>query len=152
MKSLILSLMFLMVTSLSAHDIYVKTVDEPLQTLYPKLLTSLKQNQMMVVSEIDILAKFKEAGLPEKFGEDFNTNGLEAIKAIIACNGFFGNAVSNADPEMMALCPIRITLIQKAGKSKILYSLPSKASEGSKANAILKKLETKIITALDGVL
>lgn len=150
MKNVMLTLMFLIVTSLSAHDVYVKAVDEPLQTLYPKLLASLKQNQMMVVSEIDILAKFKEAGLPEKFGKEFNTNDLEGVKAIIACNGFFGNAVANADPEMMALCPVRITLIQHAGKSKILYSLPSKASQGSDAHAVLEKLESKVIAALEG--
>jgi len=149
MKKLLLTCLILLVSSLSAHDVYVKEVNEPLSTLYPKIMKALDDNALIVVSEINILEKFKHAGLPKKFGKNFNTNNLEAIKAIIACNGFFGNEVANSDPEMMALCPVRITLIQQNGKSKILFTRPSHASEGTKANEILKKLENRVIFALE---
>jgi len=149
MKKLLLLSLVLFFTSLSAHDVYVKEINQPLKTLYPKLLKAFAHNKLIVVSEIDILEKFKHAGLPEKFGKDFNTNNLEEIKAIIACNGSFGNSVANSDPEMMAYCPIRITVIQQEGKSKVLYARPSKGSQGSKANTILNKLEARVVFAIE---
>ena len=139
----------LLVSSLNAHDVYVKEVAQSTKTLYPKVLKALADNMLIVVSEIDILGKFEHAGLPKRFGKNFNTNNLEAIKAIIVCNGYFGNEVANSDPEMMALCPLRITIIQQNGKSKILFARPSALSKGSKANAILKKLEERVIFALE---
>ena len=152
MKKVMLTCLILLVSSLSAHDVYVKEVNEPLTTLYPKVMKALANSKLIVVSEIDILEKFKHAGLSKKFGKNFNTNKLEGIKAIIACNGYFGNEVANADPEMMALCPVRITLIQQNGKSKILFARPSALSSGSKANAIIMKLEHKVIASLESSL
>lgn len=74
--------------SLWANNVYVKTIDAPLNEVYTKVLASMDNSYLIVVSEINILEKFKHAGLPEKFGKNFNTNNLTGIKAIIACNGY----------------------------------------------------------------
>ena len=84
--------------------------------VYTKLLASFDNSYLILVSEINILEKFKDAGLREKFGKNFNTNNLTGIKVVIACNGWFGNEVANADPLMMGFCPILVTLIEKMGK------------------------------------
>ena len=152
MKKVLVALMLLLASSLMAHDVYVKEVNMPLDKLYPKVLQSLANHKLIVVSEIDILDKFKHAGLPKKFGKKFNTNKLTGIKAIIACNGFFGNEVANSDPQMMALCPVRITMIEKDGKSQMLFARPSKSSEGTKAHKALSDLEAKVIKALESAL
>ena len=149
MKKLLLILSFSL--SLWANGVYVKTVDAPLNEVYTKLLSSFDKANLVVVSEINILEKFKHAGLPEKFGKNFNTNNLTGIKAIIACNGWFGNEVANADPLMMGFCPIRVTLIEKDGKTSILFVKPTLAPKSSSAYAILKKLDTKVISAINAV-
>ena len=119
--------------------------------VYAKVLASFDKSYLIVVSEINILEKFKHAGLPEKFGKNFNTNNLTGIKAIIACNGWFGNEVANADPLMMGFCPVRITLIEKDGKTSILFVKPSVAPKDTKAYSVLLKLEAKVISAIDAV-
>jgi len=149
MKKIILLLTLSL--SLWAESVYVKTIDAPMTTVYEKVLSTLGHADLIVVSEINILEKFKKAGLPEKFAKNFNTNELTGIKAIIACNGWFGNEIANADPLMMGFCPIRLTVIEKDGKTSILFVRPSVAPKDSTAYAILKKLETKVITAIEAV-
>ena len=149
MKKILLILTFTF--SLWADSVYIKTIDAPMKSVYADILSSLDKSNLIVVSEINILEKFKGADLPEKFGKDFNTNKLTGIKAIIACNGWFGNEISNADPHMMGFCPIRLTVIEKEGKTSILFVKPGVAPKDSKAYAILKKLESKVISAIEAV-
>ena len=149
MKKLLLILSLSL--SLYANSVYVKTLDAPINEVYTKLLASFDNNHLIVVSEINILEKFKGAGLPEKFGKNFNTNKLTGIKAIIACNGWFGNEIANADPLMMGFCPIRVTLIEEDGKTSVLFVRSSVAPKDSKAYAILEKLEAKVIGAIEKV-
>jgi len=70
---------------------------------------------------------------------------------VIACNGWFGNEVANADPWMMAFCPIRVTVVEKEGKTSILFVRSSVAPKDSKAYAILEKLEAKVISAIEAI-
>jgi len=150
MKKIILVLL-LTLTSLMADGIYKLTLNEKSDIVYTKLMKSLDSNHLVVVSEIDILGKFKKAGLPEKFGKEFNTNNLTAIKAIIACNGYFGNYIANADINMMGLCPVRLTVVEQNGKTTILFVKPTAVSGDSKANLMIAKLEAKVISAINAV-
>ena len=150
MKKILVTILILGV-SLFADTVYSKTYDQSTKDLYPKLLKAFDNAHLIVVSEIDILAKFKKAGLPKKFGKNFNTNDLTAIKAIIACNGFFGNEIANSDPKMMAFCPVRVTLIEKDGKTTIMYVKPQVSSNESKASAILEKLSSKVIKTINSL-
>lgn len=134
-----------------ANSVYVKTYDKPMTEVYTKLLSSFDSAHLVVVTEINILEKFKGAGLPEKFGKNFNTNNLTGIKAIIACNGWFGNEVANTDPKMMGFCPIRVTVVEQEGKTSVLFVRSSVAPKESPAYAILEKLESKVIAAIDAV-
>ena len=140
-----------MLFPLMADGVYKLSVNQKRDVVYKKLLQSLDENHLVVVSEINILQKFKKVGLPKMFGDEFNTNNLTAIKAIIACNGYFGNYISNADSAMLALCPIRITVIERNGKTMILYVKPTAVSGNSKANKIIQKLENKVISSINSV-
>ena len=149
MKKIILLLALSL--SLFADAVYTKTYNAPMAEVYPKILTSFDNAHLIVVSEIDILGKFKAAGLPEAFGKNFNTSKLTGIKAIIACNGWFGNEVANADPKMMAFCPVRVTLIERDGKTIITYVRATVANKDSKAYPTLVKLEAKVIKAIEAI-
>ena len=150
MKKFIIIISVLM-TSLMASDVYSLTLNEKTSNVYPKLIKAFKKNHLIIVSEIDILNKFRKAGLPKKFGSEFNTKNLTAIKAVIACNGFYGNYIANADPEMLALCPVRVTLIEKNGKTTLLFVKPTSVSKNSKAYNIIRKLESKVIYTLNSL-
>jgi hypothetical protein len=148
MKKIFIGILLLSL-SLWADSVYTKTYDAPMSKIYPKLIASFDNASLIVISEIDILEKFNAAGLPEAFGKEFNTNNLTAIKAVIVCNGWFGNQVANNDPRMMAFCPVRVTLIEQDGKTSLMYVRPSVAPQDSKAYLLLKKLEQKVITAIE---
>jgi len=150
MKKIILTLLLLL-SPLIADGMYKLTLNEKSAVVYPKLLASLDAHYLFVVTKIDILKKFKHAGLEKKFGKNFNTNNLTSIKAIIACNGFFGNSIANTDPSMMGLCPVRITVIEQDGKTTILFVKPSLIADDSKAHAIVKKLEAKVISSIEAI-
>lgn len=150
MKKIVILLLTLSM-SLLADAVYTKTYNAPMAKVYPKIMASFDNAHLIVVSEIDILGKFKAAGLPETFGKNFNTNKLTGIKAIIACNGWFGNEVANADPKMMAFCPVRVTLIEEDGKTTVTYVRATVANKESKAYPTLKKLEAKVIKAIEGI-
>lgn len=147
MKKIIL--LVAMSLSVWANNVYVKVVNTPMDGVYDSLLKSLSENSLTVVAEIDILKKLHEAGSATKFGKDFNTNNLTGIKSIIACNGKLANDIANADPTMMAFCPIRLTLVEQDGKTTITYVKPTFDSKDSKAYDQLKKLEEKVIKAID---
>ena len=150
MKKFILTLL-LTLSPLLADGMYRLTLNEKSATVYEKLLTALDKNNLVVISQIDILGKFKMVGLPKMFGKEFNSNKLTTIKAIIACNGYFGNYISNADPDMLGLCPIRLTVIEKDSKTTILFVKPTAVSGNSKANKIIQKLENKVISVLNSL-
>jgi len=118
-----------------------------LETSYKVVYKSLENNRFYVVFEPDIQGNI--SGFAERWGEDYNRNKLEGIRAMVFCNGWYANAVSNADPDMMALCPLHITLIQKDGSTHVLFVRPSAVAVGSKALSVAKDLEADVAKALD---
>jgi uncharacterized protein (DUF302 family) len=149
MRSLLLILL-LSVSTLAhaAPGVYEKSVQQPLDTVYDRVSKSLDDNGFYVVFEPDIGKNL--SGMAEKWGKDYNRNKLEAIKSMVFCSGWYANAMSNADPSMLALCPLHVTLTHKAGKTTVLFLRPSQVAKGSKAEKLAKELEQAVIKALEG--
>jgi uncharacterized protein (DUF302 family) len=122
-------------------------VGKDLDTAYPVIYQALEDNRFYVVFEPDIQKNL--AGFAERWGEDYNRNALEGIRAMVFCNGWYANQVSNADPGMMALCPLHITLIQQAGKTRVLFVRPTHVAAGSDAEAIAGELEQAVADAIE---
>jgi len=57
--------------------------------------------------------------------------------------------VSNADPELLALCPLHITLIQKDGTTRVLFVRPTAVAKGSKAMSVATEIEQDVVKAID---
>jgi Domain of unknown function DUF302. len=81
------------------------------------------------------LSRFKE-----KQGVNYNKNNLGGIRSMVFCNGWYPNKVSNADPSMLALCPLHLTVIERSGKAHILFVRPSFVGQGSQALPVLKEI------------
>lgn len=67
---------------------------------------------------------------------------------MIICNGWYANQVSNLDTDLLALCPMRVTLIEKEGITTALFAKPSTFVKGSKALPVLSEVEEMIISAI----
>ena len=128
--------------------VYDKSVDQNLETVYKRVAKALGDNDFKVVFEVDIQENLVKFAAKNKV-KDFNLNQLEAIKSMVFCNGALAVKISNADPTMLAMCPLHLTFTQKAGRASVLFVRPSFIAQGSKAEAPAKELEEKVIKAIE---
>jgi uncharacterized protein (DUF302 family) len=118
-----------------------------LELSYKQVYKALEDNKFFVVFEPDIQRNL--SGFAKRWGENYNRSKLEGIRAMVFCNAWYANEVSNTEPNMMALCPLHITLIQKDGKTRILFVRPSVVAKGSGAEAVAKELEADVSKAIE---
>ena len=150
MKPILMCLLALVSLNAMAESpaVYEKFVDQNLETIYKRVYKALESNGFKVVYEVDMqenLTKFAKKNAVK----DFNLNQLEGIKSMVFCNGALAIKISNADPTMLAMCPLHLTLTQQAGRTSILFVRPSFIAQGSKAEAPAKVLEEKVIKAIE---
>ena len=150
MKSALILLFALLSANALAESptVYEKSVDQSLETAYPRIYKALESNGFKVVYEIDMLENLTKFAAKNAV-KDFNLNQLEGIKSMVFCNGPLAVKIGNADPTMLALCPLHLTLTQKAGRVSVLFARPGFVAQGSKAEAPAKELEEKVIKAIE---
>ena len=130
--------------------IYEKKVKGDAEKIYKQVFNALENNGYYVVFEPNIgknLAHFKK-----RWGKDYNKNKLESIRSMVFCNGWYANQMSNADPQMLALCPLHISLVHKNGVTRILFVRPSLVATGSPAEKIALELEQDVIRTIEGAI
>lgn len=129
-----------------AGNVYKQTVNAGIEKVYPAVYESLENARFYVVFEPDISKNLRR--FSEKWGDTYNQNKLDSIRSMVFCNGWYANAVSNADPDMLALCPLRIGLYEKQGKTTVLFAKPTVIAEKSAAKPILLEVEKEVIDAI----
>jgi uncharacterized protein (DUF302 family) len=127
--------------------VLVWNIDKDLETTYTTVYKALEKNKFFVVFEPNIQRNL--SGFAERWGNNYNRNKLEGIRAMVFCNVWYTNEISNADPDMLAMCPLHLTLIQQAGSTRVLFVRPTIVAAGSNALAIAKELEQDISKAMD---
>ena len=150
MKSIILFLLALFSLNAVADSpaVYEKSVDQNMDTAYKRVYKALEVNGFKVVYEIDMLENLTKFAAKNAI-KDFNLNRMEGIKSMVFCNGPSAVKISNADPTMLALCPLHLTFTQKAGRVTVLFVRPGVIAQGSKAEAAAKELEEKVIKTIE---
>lgn len=151
MKKLIVILSVLFCTQAwSEGSVFQKTADVPMDVAYKRVYQQLEENRFYVVFEPNIGSNI--SGFAERWGEDYNRNGLTGIRSMVFCNGWYANAVGNADPSMLALCPLHVTLTEKGGKTTVLFIRPTVIAAGSPALEVASEIESQVINALEQAL
>jgi uncharacterized protein (DUF302 family) len=153
MKKLFLTVVFLLFTLsglnqaayAEQNSLYQAEVKADFEVTYKKVYNALEQNNFFVVFEPDIGANL--AGFAKKW-KDYNLNKLARIKSMVFCNGWYANQVSNAEPNMLALCPLSITMTHKDGITKVLFIRPDYIAKGGKAEGVAKDLTQDVIKAI----
>ena len=148
MRKLFLVLLTCFSIAASANDaVWVHKVERPIESIYKAIYDALENARFYVVFEPNIGNSTSQ--FSERWGEDYNRNGLSEIRSMVFCNGWYANQVGNADPDMLALCPLHITLTEKDGHSAILFVRPSFVAKGTGAEAIAAEIENKVIKAIE---
>lgn len=126
--------------------VFIHKVKGEMNKVYKRLFTGLENNGYYVIFEPNLgrnLAHFSK-----RWGKDYNKNKLNSIRSMVFCNGWYANKISNEDPNMLALCPLHVTLINKEGLTSILFIKPSQISQGSAANSVALELEQDVIRVI----
>jgi len=127
--------------------VYKKTVKADFTETYKKVFTSLENNGYFVLIEPNIGKNL--SNYEQRWGKNYNKNELEAIRSLVFCNGWYANEISNLDPDMLALCPLHITLTHKKGITAILFVRPSQVAAHSPAKDVAEELEQDVIRAIE---
>ena len=128
------------------RGVYSQTVDKPVSAVYDKVYQSLEDARFFVVFEPNIGANLTR--FSKKWGDDYNQNNLSVIRSMVFCNGWYANKVSNQDPNMLGFCPLHLTLIERNGKTTVLFNRPGVIAQHSPAEALLVKIESEVIEAI----
>jgi uncharacterized protein (DUF302 family) len=147
-KRIILILVLFFNTTAYADDspVFSMRAEKPMDEVYDSLYKALEEDAFFVVFEVNMgenLARFSQ-----KWGENYNRNQLDGIRSIVFCNGWYANAVSNADPDMLALCPLHVSLYEKAGKTTVVFTRPTVMAANSPALGIAKRIEENVIAVI----
>ena len=118
----------------------------PMEETYKAVSAALEEARFWVVFEADLGASM--AGFADRWGDDLNRNALDGIRSIVVCNAWYANQVSNADPDLLALCPLRVNLVEKDGITRILFARPTVIAADSPGIAVIEEIEQVIASAL----
>ncbi|MGB5405225.1 MAG: DUF302 domain-containing protein [Thiogranum sp.] len=141
-----ISLFWLSQLAVADSNVLVWNIDKDLEASYTSVYKALEKNRFFVVFEPNIQRNL--SGFAERWGDNYNRNKLEGIRAMVFCNVWYTNEISNADPDMLAMCPLHLTLIQQQGSTRVLFVRPSVVAADSEALAIAKELEQDVSKAM----
>ena len=142
-----LILILLSTTLLTASSaIYKVAAHQPFAVSMHALKKSLEAQHLFIIAKADISGTL--ARMKGKLGKAYNKRGYDKVKSIIFCNPFYANDVLNSDPDMMALCPLKIMLLEKNGTTTALFVRPTALSGKSPAGKTLSTVERKVKMAL----
>lgn len=130
--------------------VFQATAHLPLDQAVKAVSQKLDDAGYAVIDELPISENLK--GMAKKWGEDYNRNRLEGITALVFCNGWYVNQVSNLDPALLGLCPLHLTLTHKSGVTTVLFNRPTAIARGSRAEKVLKEVEDEVIRSVEAAL
>lgn len=144
-----LFLLAMLVTGVSAAEprVYVAEVPAGMDETYQAVRGALEEARFWVVFEADMGAQM--ARFAAEWGDDYNRNGLEGVRTMVACNAWWTNRVANADPDMLAFCPLRVALTNKAGVTRVMFERPTLMAADSPALSVMQEIEAELKTAID---
>jgi uncharacterized protein (DUF302 family) len=122
-------------------------VQQDFNRTYREVYRALEDNKFFIIFEANIGRNLR--GYAVRWGEDYNRSGLDDIRAMVFCNIWFTNQVSNQDPGILSLCPLHITMYQKGPTTTILFTRPTYIGQGSPAMPLLKQIETEVSKAVE---
>lgn len=127
--------------------IYEKQIKGDLDKNYDKVNKSLEDSGFFVIFEPNIGKNLD--GRAKEIGKEYNLNKLEGIRSMIFCNARYANRLSNLDPSALALCPLHVTLIQKAGITTVLFVKPGAVVQNGPAAPLALEIEASVEKSIE---
>ena len=134
------------IANAQSDAVFKMSVEKPMNEIYDKVYASLEESRFYVVFEPNIgenLARFSE-----RWGDEYNQNKLSGLRSMVFCNVWYANQVSNKDPDLLGLCPLHLSVLEKNGKTTVLFNKPTVYSANSPAHSLIQEIENKVIVAV----
>jgi uncharacterized protein (DUF302 family) len=144
----LLSLLLIAAPSGAAPDgVHTRSVDIAVDEAYTSLYAALEEEKFWVVFEANMGQRM--ANMADRWGKDYNRQGLSAIKSMVFCNIDWPNRLASVDPALLSLCPLHMSLYEKDGRTTITMLRPSTIAAGSPGLDAAKELEKQLIGVID---
>jgi len=124
-----------------------QSVRKSIDDVYDNVMFELKNEGFSIVKEINIGHNLKKDSIEKKW-KNYNKNKLVGIRTAIVCSGVTANSISNADPNMISICPLHVTITQKGEWTKVDFVRPSMIAKGTRAEKVAVKLENRLNSAI----
>lgn len=149
---LLLSMLLLLASPLQAAPdaVYSHSVKMSMDEAYGAVYAGLEENRFWVVFEANMGQRM--AGMAERFGDDYNRQGLSGIKSMVFCNIGWTNKLASVAPELLALCPLHMTLYEKDGETTVVFPRPAAIAAGSVGIDAARELEQQLIGIVEKAL
>lgn len=147
MPRILIVLLLLMSANLFAESsIFKAQTQMPMDEVHQAVYQALEKERLWVVFEADIGRNLQN--MAKRLGDNYNRNQLQGLRTMVVCNPWYANEVSNLDPAMLALCPLRLAIYREADVSTVLFARPSIHAQGSAALPVIMELEQTVISAI----
>jgi hypothetical protein len=113
-----------------------------LDEAYQRVYAALEKEKFWVVFEADLGERM--AGFREQWGEDYNRSGLSGARSLVFCNLWWTNRIAGADPDMLSICPLHLSLYARGGTTSVVLLRPSVMAQGSGAETEAAELEREL--------
>ena len=151
MRTLLALFLALLVLPATAGDAILRySAKLPADTAYQNLYAALEDKGYFVIFEPNMGRTL--AGMADRLGKDYNRNGLTTMRSLVFCNPTLTNRIANADPALLALCPLHMTLTHKDGVSTVYFARPGVLAAGSPGASQAQTLEADIDQIIRGAL
>ena len=129
---------------------YTRSITAPADLVYDAVYHALEENRFYVIAEPNIGKSL--ARNAQRWGEDYNRNGLESIRSMVFCSPWYANQLSNVAPPLLGLCPFSVTLLHLRGDTTITFERPTAVVTTGPARELVAELEAGVVGALEGAL
>jgi uncharacterized protein (DUF302 family) len=120
--------------------------EQNLETVYREVYLALEKNSFFVVFEANIGRNL--AGFSMRWGDEYNRNQLQDIRSMVFCNAWYTNQISNIEPALLALCPLKVSLYRQGTVTRVVFVRPTHTGRGSPAEKLLEQLEADVSAAI----
>lgn len=129
------------------NPVYKISVQQPFDQVYRNVYKSLEDASFWVIFEANIGKNL--ARNAERWGEEYNRNRFEEVKTMVICNPYYANQVLNQAPDLIAFCPMGVTLLHKSGITTVMFERLLYKSKDSPVADMMWEIDNTIISAIE---
>jgi hypothetical protein len=120
--------------------------EQNLETVYREVYMALEKNRFYVVFEPNL--SMNMARLAQRWDDDYNRNQLREVRSMVFYNAWYTNQIGNIEPELLAMCPLQVSLYRQGTVTHVAFVRPTHIGEGSKTQELLGRIEADVSAAI----